>query len=244
MDKKHLVIYYIATSNYKQGFKHFQKNLHLFYPELEKTVVILSDGLEEWNAVVDKNNIFYLVIPIQHYCWPIITLFKMKYILDNKIVGADYVCYVNANFQFNPSFDFNKINQFIDLNKFNASRHAWSGFDTKIDLDGFIYDKGINKESKAYIEKPYRYVQAAFFIGKANIVYEMCENVLTMCEEDLKRNIIPNFHDESYLNKWINDNQENNEIIYPPKKLLHPEFDDRYPFALINTFIKDRYVKY
>ena len=58
MDKKHLVIYYIATSNYKQGFKHFQKNLHLFYPELEKTVVILSDGLEEWNAVVDKNNIF------------------------------------------------------------------------------------------------------------------------------------------------------------------------------------------
>ena len=80
-------------------------------------------------------------------------------------------------------------------------------------------------------------------VRKVLYPYEMCENILTMCEEDLKKNILPNFHDESYLNKWINDNQYNANIIYPPKKLLHPEFDDRYPFALINTFIKDRYVR-
>lgn len=76
---KHLAIYYIATSNYKMGFVHFKKNLGSFYPDFRKTVIILSDGLEKYDNIVE-GNITYKTYHIDHFPWPIITLFKMKYI--------------------------------------------------------------------------------------------------------------------------------------------------------------------
>ena len=75
---KHLAIYYIATSNYKMGFEHFNKNISLLYPNFKKTIIILSDGLEDWNNVVG-DNVTYKVYHIDHFPWPIITLFKMIY---------------------------------------------------------------------------------------------------------------------------------------------------------------------
>ena len=53
--EKHLAIYYIATSNYKKGFIHFKKNIPYLYPEMRKTVVILSDGLTEWDNIIEGN---------------------------------------------------------------------------------------------------------------------------------------------------------------------------------------------
>lgn len=239
--KKHLAIYFIATSNYKQGFEHFKKSLHLFYPEMKKTVIVLSDGLKEWDGV-EENDITYKVFKIDHFCWPIITLFKMKYILDYQI-DCDYVAYCNGNLQFNPSFDFSTINNVIDLNKFNASRHSYYLIDTFDDMNGHIYDKGISPNSQAHIANPYIYVQAAFFMGPSSIVYGMCKDVCDMCEIDLKKNIIPNYHDESYLNRWIENNKNTPYVVYPPKKLLYPIMDNKYPFGLINSFTKDRYIQ-
>lgn len=240
---KHLGIYFIATSNYKTGFQYFQKNLHLLYPEMKKTVIILSDGLEEWDGIVEGNT-SYIVHKIPHYPWPIITLFKMKYILDYRI-PCDYICYVNGNLQINPKFDFSKINEYIDLDKLNVTRHSWYLVDTFEDKNGSAYDKGLKKESRSYIPEPYIYIQAAFFIGPTMLVRRMCEDVCNMCEADLKENIIPNYHDESYLNRYIyvrSKEYGSKSIVYPPRKLIHPSFDYKYPFALIDTFIKDRYL--
>jgi hypothetical protein len=54
---------------------------------------------------------------------------------------------------------------------------------------------------------------ASFFGGKAEIVYKMCEDVSKWTESDLKRFIIPKWHDESYLNKWQTMNSDKCEII-------------------------------
>ena len=228
-----LAIYYIATSNYKFGFTHFQQNLHYFFPQFKKTVIIISDGLSEWNNIT-KNGINYKVIHIHHLCWPIITLFKMKFIFDFQI-DTDYACYLNADLQCNFNYDYQTSN--IDFNKLNVSVHVFS-------KDYMMYDneifESISPESQAYVSMPYKYVHGGFFFGPSHIVYDMCQNISKMCEKDLKKNIIPQFHDESYLNKWCTDNEH---LIKRDRFISYHKFKNDCIVGIFNTFLKDRDIK-
>lgn len=233
---KHIAIYYIATSNYKEGFKYFKQNLEYFYPEMQKTVIILSDGLDEWDNVTE-GNISYKVHHIQHMPWPIIALFKMNYIVEHKI-NCDYVCFIQANLQINKDYDYNSTR--IDLSKLNLTRHSYAENtkDNIVVLDGYKYAPSINKDSVAYIHKPYTYVQAGFFIGPADVVYDMCTSISQMVEIDLRRNIIPQWHDESYLNKW---RLLHKDLVAPLKKLISIDIcETDKPVAMVNTISKDR----
>ena len=228
---KHLAIYYIATSNYKMGFEHFNKNISKLYPNFRKTVIILSDGLEEWNNVV-VDNVTYKVYHIDHFPWPIITLFKMKYIYDHRI-DCDYVCYFNCDLQYNPNYD-TSLNK-IDLSKLNVSRHFYT--DPNLEYDNEIFEN-VATNSQAYINHSYKYVNGGLFIGPSDIVYDMCKDVSEMCEIDLKNNIIPQWHDESYLNKWV---QSHLDKVAPLVQLFSYQcFDVEKPFALIETIKKDK----
>jgi hypothetical protein len=237
---KHLAIYFIATSNYQNGFTFFKENLNTFFPNFRKTVIILSDGLTEWNNV-EEDNITYKVYHIDHFCWPIITLFKMKYILDYRI-DCDYVCYCNANLQFNIHYNYDNDTIF-DLTKLNVSHHACA-YNNDM-FDGYIFCenkmsptyKEFVKESETYIDHPYKYVHAAFFMGPSDIVYKMCNDIATSVEIDLRKNIIPLYHDETYLNKWVDTHPD---LIHRGKFLSNGYFDDNIPFSLVQSFIKNR----
>lgn len=233
---KHLAIYYIATSNYKEGFKYFKQNLEYFYPDMRKTVIVLSDGLMEWNNVTE-GYITYKVYPILHMPWPLVSLLKMNYILEHKI-DCDYACYLNANLQINKDYDYSSPN--VDLSKLNCTLHvACASTDTTVEpLDGNKFAWAINKASVAYIEDPYTYVQAGFFIGASDIVYSMCESVSKMVEIDLRRNIIPQWHDESYLNKW---RLLHKDLVAPLKKLIGCDrFEYDKPLAVCKTINKNK----
>ncbi|MBQ2017041.1 MAG: hypothetical protein II208_00755 [Alphaproteobacteria bacterium] len=238
---KTMAIYFIATSNYKQGFEHFKRNLHLLYPDIKKTVVVLSDGLEEWDGVVE-NGITYRVFHIEHYVYPIIMLFKMKHILDHKI-DCDYVAYLNGDLQVNPDFDFSQIDKLIDLSKFNTTRHAWRCGEIEV-FDSYLFDKMfLNKNSVAYIDGLYAYAQSGFFIGPSEIVFKMCQDVHRMTELDLRKNIIPSYHDESYMNRWIQDNKDSGNIVYPPLKIINSHAGAEWPLVIEKTFEKDRWIE-
>ncbi len=206
---KTLAIYYIATGDYTKYINDFIQNIHHFMPHLRKTVVILSDGLEEFNGKTYKG-VNYIVKKIEHNHWPIVTLFKMTYILKNKI-DCDYVCYLNGDALFNPiyhayyMFDFEKINISQHFHYDNENMHWYLDSSKK-----FLVDNE-NKRSLAYIDNTnYTYVQGGFFFGKSDLIYSMCEDIDKMVKIDLKNNIIPVWHDESYLNKWV---LLNNKIV-------------------------------
>jgi hypothetical protein len=225
---KRIAIYYIATSNYKMGFEHFKKDIHYFYPNDDKTIIILSDGLNEWDGV-KEGNVTYKVHHIEHFPWPIITLFKMKYILDFWDDSVDYVCYFNGNLQYNKDFDV--ISSKIDLSKLNVSRHCKRN--KNIEFDG----KPSSNNSCSCIRHPYKYIHAGFFIGKSDIVKKMCMDVCRMTENDLAKNIIPKWHDESYLNKWCEDNPH---LVNKDDFIKYAEFHPLYPVSIIETILKDR----
>lgn len=232
--EKHLVIYYIATSNYKNGFVHFKKNISHLYPEMRKTVIVLSDGLKEWDGVIE-GNITYKVYYIEHFCWPIITLFKMKYMLEHKI-DCDYAMYANGDIQYNKYCNVS-LDKLIDLNKLNVSRHCYCDINVTFDNKRF---ENIDKSSLAYIDKPYTYIQAGLIIGSADVFFKMCKDVCDMVEIDLKKNIIPQWHDESYLNKWC---VEHPSLVNIKKLMTHTKFDNDIPFSVIKTFEKDKWIK-
>lgn len=232
---KHLVIYYVCTADYKLFFEDFNTSIKNFYPEFNRTIIIISDGLSEYNNYYDEEyNIHYKVKYIPHYPWPINTLFKMKYINDHKI-DCDYAFYFNADLMFNEQIL--NYKDFFNLELLNVSRHGnceYYGND-EFDYDNKYYDRGQVENSMSYIPNKYTYVSGAIFGGNAKIFYEMCNDIDTYVEIDLKNRIIPIWHDESYLNKWC--------YVYKDKISINKlyEYDvhhvNKYPFIY-------RYEKY
>ena len=235
---KTLGIYYIATSNYCSGFPHFVKNLHLFAPEFKKYVIILSDGLSEWDGKC-ISNIEYKVIHIDHYPWPIIALFKFYNIYKYK-QDFDYIMYLNAESQFNPYWSGNFWSIFSQ-NKLTLSRHPQSNL---LEIyDGERFNNYPKNNTACYIspDKQFTYVCAGLVFGPSNLFFKMCKDINELIKTDLMGHFIPMWHDETYLNYWRLNNLDITWIS--PIKLLTCGFSKISPFGLINSFIKDKYEK-
>lgn len=203
---KTLTIYYIATDEQKKYFYNFTQTIYHFMPHLIKQVIVLSDGLEEFNGVTIKG-VKYIVKHIDHYHWPIINLFKASHILNNK-VDTDFVLSLNANTIFNPIFH---AYYMFDFNKVNISKHF--GYDDgRAHAVEYIKDalvKVENKDSLCYIDNTnYTYLQSDMLFGKSDLIYSMYEDIDNMVKIDLKNNILPYYHEESYINKWAITNKD------------------------------------
>jgi len=199
MDSKKIAVYYIATGKYKAFFKEFLESLNNFFPEYKKEVKLISDGLEEYSSY-EKGNIKVELCPrINNYPWPVVTLYKMWHILENKDEECDYACYFNAN-----SIIKNHSKDVFDMNKVTVSYHSFNYNDEHYDIWPSVV---INPQSIAYMENnTYEYIQGGFFFGPSKLIYKMCEDVIDMVNRDSKYCLYAHWHDESYLNKWCVDN--------------------------------------
>ena len=192
-EKVHIGIYYIATGDYKKCFKSFIESIQNFYPEYKRTVMLITDGLSEWDGYTDDNLTVRVCPRINHYPWPVVSLYKMYHIAENYDESFTHMCYFNANTQII------KNNKPLDFNRFNATKHIYSAFKG---YDVFNYVK-LNEKSSAYMKNgTYDYVQACFFFGPSYLVMEMCKSVNKMLSQDMNRRMFAQWHDESYLNKW------------------------------------------
>lgn len=197
-------IYYIATATYKCYINGFIESIKNFRIGKKKKIILLTDELQE--SITDINE----DIDIEQHIvsdapWPIVTLLKMWYI-DKYKGDFEEIYYFNA--------DAIVVADLPDCeDKIILTRHSYAD-NTEFDGHRFMTIQDDNPNSSSYIgHHDYTYVQGGFFGGKAEIVYKMCESVSKWVENDLKRCVIPKWHDESYLNKWHTLNIEKCKVI-------------------------------
>jgi hypothetical protein len=195
-------------------FEEFLKGLENFFPIFKKRVILITDCDNVNFEEKSSDEIEIVQRHIDHYYWPIPTLFKMFYIEKFFASDCNYHFYCNANMKFTREF---KIDVPFDM---CFMKHYLSDR-----LPLYVINNGNNNNcvippswAKCYIsqlEIPNRakYCQAGFFGGSTEKVSHLLKNINEMIKDDLKHNVIPIWHDETYLNKYLLKFYWNNNTI-------------------------------
>lgn len=211
---KKIAVYYIATNKYITFFDEFLYGLSNFFPNVKKKVVLITDCDDVDFSKKSNEQIEVKQEHIDHYYWPIPTLFKMFYIEKFFADDCDYHFYCNANMRFIDKFQFDSSVDMCFMKHYLSDR-----------LSLYVINNGNNNNcvippnwAKCYIspnEVPSeaKYCQGGFFGGTSEMMHHFLSDINSMIKDDLKHNIIPIWHDETYLNKYLLKFYWNNNII-------------------------------
>lgn len=221
-------ILYICTGKYDIFWDGFYKSVNNFFlNDMEKHLFVWTDV----NRILElgKDNSRIHCYYQQAEKWPFPTLKRFEYFLRAKeeLAKMDYILFMNGNLRVNQNISAKEILPRCNENLF-VTIHP--GFYMKSPKD-FTYDR--NPQSLAYIkegEGKY-YFAGGFNGGKAEKYLEMVECLCDRINQDLKNNVIAAWHDESHLNCYMKDLNEDNYRILSPA-YLNPEgwdipFEDR-----------------
>jgi len=187
--------------------------------ELIKSMDCFLKGSYDILFLTDKNNLnkfdikntLFSEIPIED--WPLPTLKRFHYILDNKKYFDKYshIFYIDADM---------KILSPIDIEKEFISDRVVVEHQMMYDLSSEYFTFEDNPHSNAYVTsnmKPNFYYQNNFFGGEKNICLKMCDELSKNIDNDLSNNIIAKWWDESHANKYY--------ITNSPTKVLSLEYN-------------------
>lgn len=179
--------------------KYYQSIREKFLPDHEKHFFVWTDSAE----IQDSEDITRIELKAEP--WPYNTLFRYKYFLqkEQELLEYDYVFYINSNALVEKTL-LDKTVGLTSDKELITTKHSWIGADRDWEVD---FSSEPNTESKAYIpSRSYEYVWGAFVGGKPRAFFEMCCVINEWTDDDLSRDIIPIWHDESYLNRYRHDN--------------------------------------
>jgi hypothetical protein len=201
LKRKKVAILYICTGKYSIFWKDFFESAEkLFLNNLYKHYFVFTDDESLKKEYQNNNNISFIYQ--KQIGWPYDTLkrFHMFSMILNDLEMFDYIFFINAN-----TIIMQEIGEEIlpDHNEeIVACLHP--GY-FNITKNKFPYEK--NKKSKAYIDKKLgSHYYAGGFNGGTNISYiKLITTLRKYIDEDLTKNIIAIWHDESYINKYLVD---------------------------------------
>lgn len=211
---KKIAIYYIATSQYINFFNEFLDGIINFFPKVKKKVILITDVENIDIKALERDEIEIEQKHIGHYFWPIPTLFKMFYIKNFFADDCDYHFYCNANMKFVKEFKMDEPFDMCFMKHYLSDR-----------LPLYVINNGNNNNcvippswakcsiSSNEIPNGAKYCQGGFFGGKSEKVLHLLNDINRMLKDDLKHNIIPIWHDETYLNKYLLKFYWNNNMI-------------------------------
>lgn len=198
---KRIGIIYISTGPYNAFWEdYFRSCEQNFLPDVEKHYYIFTD-LEQVYGEDTCNRIHRHFI--DHQPWPLVTLLKFRTILsiEQELIENDYITFTNSNIlcentvtsqEYLPREEQGEELFFTQHPGF-AHVPVW-----KTTLDR-------NPACLAYV--PYnvqtQYVYGAMNGGTTKAYLRMCRTLAARIEEDLKRNVIALWHDESHINRYI-----------------------------------------
>lgn len=241
MDKR-IQIIYTATGDYKGYFYDFINSCNFFFPDYEKKITILSDGLKEFNGF-KIGNISIEHVKFYHLIYPTVNLNKPVFINDVMDETYDYVLYFDADTIFKEVTDYNweSILKELDEGKIIVSKHPFYalkdtaqywGVKKEDVIKNFFTVNVTEKDSRfaSYIEEEtYDYLITSFFGGTPKTLKVFNNCLILLAQEDLKKYPygyhVPRFMDENYANKLCIESKKYNDY---PVKFFVGQFSELY----------------
>tara|TARA_R110000824_G_scaffold60050_10_gene160894 strand:+ start:5015 stop:5752 length:738 start_codon:yes stop_codon:yes gene_type:complete len=205
-------IIFIGTNKYINFFEGYRTAIEKFFlPNHEKTFFAFTDQPD--HEIFDHKNV--VVTKIDHEPWPYVTLYRFKYMMmvKSQLLECDKVFFIDADLHANQEItDFHLFNHEKSL--LGVQHPGWFGkpwigaFETNARCRANIFDGNYDL---------LHYRQGCFWGGDSKSVVKMVETLEERVDLDLKDDVVACWHDESHLNKYL---LENNEDVFT----LHPGF--------------------
>ena len=204
----------IATGKYDKFIQNLITSADQYFlsEKEDVTYYIFTDSNTD---IVSKRNI--IKIPIPHKSFPFASMDRFKHFTENANLfkNENYLYYVDVDCRFVNYIDFSEIS-----GNLVAVRHCgyYNG--------GGTYEDNVN--SCMYQDpSKYKYYYGGGFSGGAKEKYlELSKWCYEHIETDVNNNIIPRFHDETALNRYLLDIE--------PDRILSPSF--HYPESNIQYY--------
>lgn len=213
--KKRVGLMFIATGKYDQFLqpiinsadKHFLTNQNVKY-------YIFTD--KDINIQTNRK---YEIIKIEHKAFPFATLDRFKHFTNNsnKLEKEDYLYYCDVDSLFVDSIGDEILGNLVGVQHCGYYKQNNAPFETNINSKAFIST-----------EKRLKYFGGGFSGGKTEHYLNLAKNCYEAIQEDLNKNIIAIWHDESHINKYFSENT--------PDIILSPSF--HYPQSNIAYYKK------
>lgn len=198
---KKIGIYYLCTGPYvlfwEDFFTTFEKN---FLPNTEKHYYVFTDS----DSVYAQDQCHRIhTYKLSKLPWPLVTLFRFDTFLSVRedVADCDYLMFSNANV---VCENIVTEEEFLpDTSK--GQELAFTAHPGYYRTKKYHVPYDRNRKCLAYI--PYNqggnYVIGAMFCGTKDAFLKMSEVLKYRIEEDLKKNVIARWHDESHINRFI-----------------------------------------
>jgi hypothetical protein len=220
----------VATGEYIEYWKSALLNIDASAAVIPKvTFHLFTDKVEEANSFLQTQSGFTVVVhQIKALPWPAISIKRYDFYLnESKHILEDFLIHLDADMLINNDF-FKEF--FLQSRKGVPSVVSHPGFWTpkkwreyysfiaspralqvrlRARLKGERFGAWENEAaSVAYVEKSQRrtYVCGAVVGGYRDDFWKLCMDISDAIKQDERANVIPIWHDESYLNKWISQN--------------------------------------
>lgn len=217
-------IIYICTGNYVAFWEDFYKSFEdKFLNESELHYFVFTDADSVYDS--EKNIRIHM-----HYLgtqpWPLVTLFRFKTFLsiEDELKEMDYLMFSNANMEC-----VEKITEEEFLPRIDKGEKLFAAIHPGYAMQPVRFAP-MERHRRSYAYVPYnigkKYVIGAMNGGTTDAFLEMAHTLDTAIDEDLKKNVIARWHDESHLNRYIANRQD--------CRLLSPEYC--FPFGMDVTY--------
>jgi histo-blood group ABO system transferase len=161
------------------------------FTKFDHDFICFTDNLEKCN---------FKKIKVEHLSWPKSSLFRYKNILDNEQIFSKYshILYLDADMLVVDDLYDDILSELIGV--------IHPGFEKCLNNKKFPYER--NSLSTAYIEYGFgkRYYQGCIQGGLKDRFIKMVKDIIPNIEQDLEKNYIAEWFDESHLNKYYLNN--------------------------------------
>jgi len=196
-------ILYLCTGKYELFFDDFYQSFEKkFLAGAMKKFFVFTDSERLKTKYGKFENIQFF--NIEHKGWPLGTLLRNRHFYENfdQFTGLDYLFFCNANLICNEHVYLNELG-LVNGNQLCGVQHS---FFFHKPPEEFIVEK--TTQCHAYfsaeeIPQIKHYFQGCFYGGRFSAFREMVNTIYQWTEDDLAKNIMPIWLDESYLNRYF-----------------------------------------